>query len=350
MTVEWVDLYFPALLKFRVLSGNYANVVFSDFYIPALKEELVRLNRECLITDKLFNVSLANIQALLGASEVNGYLVGLKKVLSESNDQESVADLAKELRGSVGHIKSEFAKVLDGLSFQINGLATLKISENDLEYMSLEKRRRDLIEKLPEDKEALTRLKDKRDELVRAILEFESKTFLDKMSPIAQILKDNLETVLDDGGGLISKSGGKAVMTPMASKTAIKTGMEVAGAVLNIVNEQIKYEQLLIARDRLGAEINIRQTQMSVQEKEIDEIDEKRAQLSALREIVEPRRNYVTEARKVLAMLVAYFDEVLSQDVGELNDLIGCVEKFVESSPKLLRHINKLQFYWLRAE
>ncbi|MFJ2713655.1 alpha-xenorhabdolysin family binary toxin subunit B [Pseudomonas sp. NPDC087346] len=345
MAIELVEIYVPAVLKFRMMAGNYANVLFSDLYIPALQKELDRLAGALTKTDKLINSSLAAVEVILNTDEISGYLKALKKA-SVAKNEEAVAEFSAELKRSIEHVNKELVVIMKALSAQIDNLETVKISENDVEYRALDKRRSDFMKKLPEDKEAMTLIKEKRDQLAAAMLEYESKTFIDRAMPIIDVLKENVGTALDDGGALISKSGGA---TPLAAKQAIKAGMDVASKVLNVINEEIKYQQLVIAKDRLDGEINIRQKQMSVQEQEIDEIDDKRAQLMAIRELVAPRKAYVAEARKIPHMLITYVNEVFGRDLSVVDELMQVGEDFIKVSPGLSKYVNNLQFYWLRT-
>lgn len=347
MTTKLADIYVPSILKFRIMVGNYSNVIFSDLYIPALKKELDSLAKALTKTDKLINTSLAGVEVLLDTTEVNGYLKSLQSAVRR-NDQNSIPVFSSELRESIKHVKKEWVKVMDELQVQIDNLATIKISENDVEYRALEKRRGDFMKDLPQDKEALTLIREKRDQIVAAILEYESKTVLDRLMPIAQAIKEGVTTVLDEEGDLVSKTGGKTVATPLAAKHALKIGMEVASGVLNLINEDIKYQQLLMARGKLDADIEIRQKQISTQEQEIDEIDNKRAQLNALRDLVEPRNSYVAEVRKIQHMLTENYNNIFSRDLSVTNELMSEGDAFVKGSPEFSKYLNHLQFYWLR--
>lgn len=347
MTTKLADIYVPSILKFRIMVGNYSSVIFSDLYIPALKKELDSLAKALTKTDKLINVSLAGVEVLLDTIEVNGYLKSLHNALGK-NDKNSISVFSSELRDSINHVKKELVKIMDELQVQIDNLATIKISDNDVEYRALEKRRGDFMKDLPQDKEALTLIREKRDQIIAAILEYDSKTVLDRLMPIAQVIKEGVTTVLDDEGDLISKTGGKTVVTPLAAKHALKIGMEVASEVLSLINEDIKYQQLLMARGKLDADIETRQKQVSTQEREIDDIDNKRAQLNALRELIEPRNSYVAEVRKIQHLLTENYNSVFSRDLSATPDLVFVGETFVKGSPEFSKYLNNLQFYWLR--
>jgi len=53
--------------------------------------------------------------------------------------------------------------------------------------------------------------------------------------------------------------------------------LNVAQKVLNILNDQLKYNHLVEARDKLAGEISIRQSQMNYEQKKVNEIDDKKA-------------------------------------------------------------------------
>lgn len=172
--------------------------------------------------------------------------------------------------------------------------------------------------------------------LEKAILEYQSRTFIDRGEPIIEELKTTVT-------GAIDKPSEKA-------KNAVKAGMNIAHKLLNILNEHLKYTHLVEARDKLAGEIGIRQAQMNFEQHQVNIIDDKKSQLMALLDVIEPRMLYVIEGKKTIDMIVKLINVVFStnSDLNSKEGLISMTNKLLENFPKFPAHIDSIAFYWLR--
>ncbi|MHA3734778.1 hypothetical protein ACXR0M_03800 [Pseudomonas sp. Eth.TT006] len=344
MDIKIAEIYVPAVLKFRISLKN-SGVMLADLYIKALNDELARLRKAHAATDELINKSLGGYEAIIRNKAIAGYLVSVKE-LQKGSDVEATTDTSEELKDELNNLKGKLKKIIDDLRWQIDSVQTVKLSNVDIQYWELDARRNDFMKDLPEDKLKLTALLEKRDTVQQAIDEYESKTVIDKVMPAAEIVKEGVVAVIDEGGNL-GKSG-KADMRAEAGKQAIKAAANIAIEVLKSANESIKYEQLLQAKAYLNREVEIREEKMSIQEKELNDIDNRRAQLAAFRAFAGLRGDYVVEVNKIKDFLIEYFNSVFVNDMREVGEVVLVGESFSEHSPEFSTFLNRFQFSWSR--
>ncbi|WP_339560463.1 alpha-xenorhabdolysin family binary toxin subunit B [Pseudomonas sp. EA_65y_Pfl1_P113] len=331
MTVALITPYKPSIFKARILIHEYANIKLSNAYIPALSQELQSLKTSLDNTDRVFNDSLSKVSSTLDVTEIRNYL----DILNGSTDESSIAPYNKELKKALEVLKSELETLSRDMKSSLGNFETATISDYSGEISTLEAERTRLLSNLPEDQKKLSNLREQCDVLEKAIIEFKSKTFIDKGMPIFDEIQKAVTEVIDQPSE--------------KSKTAVRAGMNIAKDLLNIANEQLKYNNLVEARDKLAGEIAIWQAQMSYEQKQVDIIDDKKSQLMALSDIAEPRTLYVVEARKIIDMLVALINNVfVNSDLISREGLIAATDKLLENCPAFPNHIDSLGYYWLR--
>lgn len=331
MTTPLINLYKPNIFKARVLIHEYANVKLSNAYIPALSQELQSLKNSLNNTDRVFNDSLSKVSSNLDVTEIRSYL----DILNGSTDEASIAPYKKELKKALEVLKSEIETLSRDMQSSLGNFETATISDYSGEISTFESERTRLLSNLPEDQKKLSKLREQCDVLEKAIIEFKSKTFIDKGMPIFDEMQKAVTEVIDQPSE--------------KSKTAVKAGMNIAKELLNIANEQLKFNNLVEARDKLAGEIAIWQAQMSYEQKQVDIIDNKKSQLMALSDIAEPRTLYVVEARKIVDMLVALINNVfVNSNLTSREGLIAATDKLLENCPAFQNHTDAIAFYWLR--
>ena len=327
MTIELVSPYKPNINKARILIREYADVKLSSLYIPALASELQSLKHSLDSSDRTFNEDLSNVASILNDTQIRPYL----KILKENDDN----SIKLELRKNLQDVKTNLEELARRMTAALDGFETVTLTDNSGEIATLESERIKLLSNLPADQKELSGKRGQYETLEKAIIEFESKTFIDRGQPIF----DEVKTAVTS-----------AVNSPSKKATiAVESGLNVAQKVLNILNDQLKYNHLVEARDTLAGEISIRQSQMHDEQKKVNESDDKKSALTAIQDIFEPRELYVAEARKIIGMLTGLINEVFSPyDINSTDGMISIGDKFLENLPDVPRHIDAIAFYWLR--
>lgn len=332
MAIELFTPYKPSILKTRILIREYANIKLSDAYLTALTQELQSLKNSLSYADRIFNESLSNMSSTLDDTETREYL----NVLNNSTNESATNSSKKELKKALETLKSELEATTRSMKAALGGFETATISDYSGELSTLASERLKLLSNLPSEQKKLTAFREQHAVLEKAILEYQSKTFIDSGQPIIEELK----TAVTDA---IEKPSEK-------SKTAVKAGMNIAQNLLNIANERLKYTHLVEARDKLAGEISIWQSQMNYEQRQVDIIDNKNSQLMALIDVIEPRKLYVTEGKKTIDMIVKLINSVFNTnaDLNTKSGLINATTSLLENYPKLPAHLDSLAFYWLR--
>lgn len=332
MTIELITPYKPNILRARILIREYANFKLSNAYISALSQELQSIKISLDDVDRVFNESLSNALSILDESEIREYW----KILKSADQESNIIPYEKELKNALKTLKSELEALTRRMNASLGGFETTTISDYSGELSTLESERIKLLSNLTGDQKKLSTLREQYDVLEKAIIEFQSKTFIDRSQPIVDELKKAVTEAVDQ--------------PTERQKTAVKAGMNIAQGLLNIANESLKYNNLIEARDKLAGEINIWQSQMNYEQKQVNIIDDKKSQLMALSDIIEPRKLYVAEARKIIDMFVKLLNDAffIGSDLSTKTGLIAVADKLLEDYPAFPNHIDSLAYYWLR--
>jgi hypothetical protein len=326
-----VKPYAPDLNKARILIREYANVKLTNVYIPALGQELTSLKTALDNVDSSFNISLSKMSSTLDTVEIVEYSKALKNTCGET-----ATPYKTLLKRRLETVKSELQELANSMTSSLGGFETVHISDTSGELLTLDSERNKFLANLPADLKKLSGNREKLEILEKSIIEFESKTFIDRAQPIVKELEAAVTKTID--------------APSENAKTAIKAGMTIAQNLLTIANETIKYNNLVEARDKLINENTILQSQMNYEQKQVNTIDDKKSQLAALQDVIEPRKLYVAEARKIIGMFVDFINDIFSTD-SDLNTqegLIAVADRFIESCPAVPSHFDSLAFYWLR--
>jgi len=332
MTIELPPCCKPNILKARILIREYANIKLSNAYIPALSQEFQSIKISLDDADRVFNESLSNVSSILDDSEIRDYLKVLKSNVKES----TIIPFKKELKKALETLKSELEALTRRMKATLGNFETATISDYSGELSTLESERIKLLSNLPSDQKKLSTLREQYDVLEKAIIEFQSKTFIDRGQPIFDELQKAVTEVVDQPSE--------------KTKTAVKAGMNIAQSLLNIANENLKYNNLIEARDKLSGEINIWQSQMNYEQKQVNIIDDKKSQLMALFDIIDPRKLYVVESQKIIDTLTKLITHVffINSDLTTTEGLVAVADKLLENYPAFPDHIDSLAYYWLR--
>jgi predicted nuclease with TOPRIM domain len=332
MTIELPLCCKPNILKARILIREYANIKLSNAHIPALSQEFQSIKISLDDADRVFNESLSNVSSILDDSEIRDYL----KVLKSNVQESTIIPFKKELKKALETLKSELEALTRRMKATLGNFETATISDYSGELSTLESERIKLLSNLPSDQKKLSTLREQYDVLEKAIIEFQSKTFIDRGQPIFDELQKAVTDVVDQPSE--------------KTKTAVKAGMNIAQSLLNIANENLKYNNLIEARDKLSGEINIWQSQMNYEQKQVNIIDDKKSQLMALFDIIDPRKLYVVESQKIIDTLTKLITNVffINSDLTTTEGLVAVADKLLENYPAFPDHIDSLAYYWLR--
>jgi hypothetical protein len=330
--------------------------------MPALKVELRGLLESLRLTDDVFNSSITQAAGMLRVESVKSYLDGI----AIGGSKEMVDIVLGELRQTLDKFRVGVVTCRDSLFHQSASFSVVKISDNTLEFSALNKHRKALLDGLPEDEAQLTDMRSEKKDLDRAIREYQSSTFIDRLMPIVQELQDSLGE--GGGGGESSthvvkeksadeKKDEKSVpdsqgfVIPEMAKKIVRVGVSIASKVLSIVNDKIKYGDLLEARNKLKNKIESLQGSMSDAQKKVDVVDDKLEQLMILGEVVEPRVGYLKEASQITDSFTVFINLVFpyGKDLNKKDDLIEVGKQWVEKCPGFNKYLTDVQFNWLRT-
>jgi peptidoglycan hydrolase CwlO-like protein len=370
MTAQDYDYpHMPSIRKARLVISNDAYITLSDLYVPALKKELMALINSLNETDTLYNKNMSEASTALKTGAVSSYSKAIEKLKEKGDgDQEAIKEHEKSLKDELEKYKKDITDHRDKLTEKLSTFSTVKLSDNTTELAFLDRQRKALVDTLPADQAELTSLRAEKKDLDKAIREFESTTFIDRLRPIIQELDKTL-----GGGGESSTAGtaegntagtaagttaGKTIAPslpsfaiPEESKKLVKGGIAVASKILDIVNEKIKYDNLIDARKKIKKDIENLQKSMSEIQKKVDVIDDNKDQLMVLLEVVEPKKNYVKESEKITNSFTLFLDHIFpaGKDLDKQDDLLAASKDWVKNCPLFNKYLSDVQYYWLRS-
>lgn len=315
--------------KARVIIRNETLINSSNVLYESLRQELKQLNASIDEVDLVINNALAAVPVLLDVDELREYVNGLEDMGADSDRQPARDSYLQEIGKLLDSFSVRFTKVREGVNAAIFVAETAVISGNDYMLSALQAERSVLLSQVSPEEKPLIRMKEQMAVIDQAIKVYTDNSDLDK----ALVLVDNATSVLD-----------KAEVPGGMKAAAIKAGAETAKLVLKTLNEAIKFEHLIAARKSLQESIDRRANRMTSLEQQLDANQKKSQQFIDSQNIVEPRRAYVYQVKKVADAFSNFHSAVFLKP----KDVQATAKLLLADADTLKKYFQNLQPYWLR--
>ncbi|MDE1529048.1 alpha-xenorhabdolysin family binary toxin subunit B [Pseudomonas carnis] len=328
-TDELQVLDLDVVRKARVIIRNESLINSSNVLYESLRQELKQLNTSIDDVDLVVNNALATVPVLLDVDELREYVNGLEDMGADSDRQPARDSYLQEIGRLLDYFSVRFTEVRKGVNAAIFVAETAAISGNGYMLSSLQSEREVLLNQVSPEEKPLIRMKEQMAVIDQAIKVYTDNSELDK----ALVLVDKVTSVLD-----------KAEVPGGMKAAAIKAGAETAKMVLKTIDAAIKFEHLIKARTSLQESIDRRAKRMTSIEQQLDVNQKKSQQFIDSQNIVEPRRAYVYQVKKVADAFSDFYSAVFLNP----KDVQGTAKLLLAKADSLKKYCQGLQPYWLR--
>lgn len=335
MTVYTLDLPFqypsPDMKKIKQNRDelHYKIRTLSTVYLPVLSEQLTSLLEELNSIDKQALSTLTLLPTVLPISEIQRFyttIENLKLKPSSPEQQEAIDSFYEEINSSIKIGTSEVSKLATILNNNLVNLKAVTLSDNQYRIKELEASISNISPNVAELESDIEKLVIDESELNSAIKLIEATdTF--------SLIKELFLTA--------EKLAGLNLSAPQIE--LVKTGISVAGKILNLISDRIKYGNLIEARRQIQARLDGRRENLARINKDIKTLQDQKNQLVEFQSVQTPREVYTNEISTLVD--AAYkFLEINEYDAAD--DFNSVVKRFIEQSNIFSKHLKNLRQEW----
>lgn len=308
---------------------DYKARTLSGIYLPILGEQLNDLTKEIAATDAQAHRTITLVPTILQSEEIQHYSTVIATLLLSTPTAEKKAAIesySTEIKKLIDDAILSILKFSKDLSDSLTNLKAVTLSDNSFRISELQQALDAATLQLPGENSAIEQLLKNEAELNEAIKVIEATdTFT--------VLKELLLTVEQLTN--INMAAPKVAL--------VQAGIKAAARVLGLIENTIKYDNLIAARREVQKRLDARRSNLLRINEDIKTLHGRKTQLTELQTVPISRNAYALEINTLVDSINKFLDITHFNAPGDLNEL---VKAFVEHSNVYSKHLTDLRKAW----
>jgi len=333
MTTESLYLASPNM---RIVKDCRDTIIYnttiklSNISNSTIRSDLAALAQYLRSVDQAVNNAIRKVIEVLKTDEVGDALSDYEDIddpAVKQAYQNSLKQILTKIKEDIDRVKTEaqtptFNLKTMSLTSNKNKLAELVTTNSNLQLISKTEKNEVYYDELLKQQYVLN----------ESIKLFEGQSFFDRASPII----DQLENLANDASD--SPANFK--------KTLTKEGIAIAKKVLKLVDDRIKYADMVMARLDIIKKIDERDKRADHVDQQIKACFEETTQLEEFEQLRDIKSEYVQEIEKIFASFNSFIDVVFSGTPTSTKDI---ADRFLANASPLRTYSERLFQEWLRV-
>ncbi|RAI71243.1 hypothetical protein DOZ80_05200 [Pseudomonas fluorescens] len=308
---------------------HYKIRTLGTIYLPVLGEQLTSLLNEINAIDDQALRTLTLLPTVLPISEIQRFhttIENMKLEPSTPDQEEAIASFYQEINSLIESGTSEVSKLATGLNNNLVNLKAVTLSDNQYRIKEIEASISNISPNISAEEKAIEKLEKDESELNTAIKLIEATdTF--------ELIKELLLTA--------EKLAGLNLSAPQVE--LVKAGLAVAGKLLNLISDKIKYGNLIDARRQIQERLDDRRQNLARINQDVKNLQDRKNQLVEFQSAQTPREIYTNEISTLVDAIYKFLE---INEHSAADDFSSVVKRFIEQSNIFITHLNNLRQEW----
>ncbi|WP_434608394.1 alpha-xenorhabdolysin family binary toxin subunit A [Pseudomonas sp. R1-7] len=307
---------------------NYKISILNNLHIPVLVEEFNALRKETSNAYDEAKRAITRIPVSLQTVEIVSLIDTIERIRENptAEQQQAIESLSQEIKQLINNALSETDKYAIAFDDSLANLRAVTLSDNQYRIQALEETIRQSELPAAAEKAAIERLLTDEGVLNESIKLIEST---DSFSLIKELLLT---------------ASNLAVMNPSPTQLKlIQAGMDVAGRLLGLVSDAIKYGNLIEARRQIQVELDRRRQTSAHKQNELQMLRDRHQLLLEAQSVRATRDTYHDEMSR-LAGAISQFLNINNHGASATLETVA--QTFLSQAGILTRHLNTLLREW----
>ncbi|WPN47920.1 MULTISPECIES: alpha-xenorhabdolysin family binary toxin subunit B [unclassified Pseudomonas] len=319
------------LIKDNREALNYKIRTLSTIYLPVLAEQLNALQQEINLTDKQALSALTLISTAFSTTEItdlHNITETLRLKAPTPEQEEAIKIYYKEIKSLIESGTVSTSKHLSTLNNNLINLKAVTLSDNEYRIKELETSINNNAPYIPEEEQVIAQLKKEETHLNEAIKAIEA---IDTFSLIK--------------GVLLTAEQLTSLNLSAPQVELIKKGLAAAGKILDLISDQLKYDNLIQARRKIQERLDDRRSNLN---RFIEDVKNLQIQKNQLLEFqsVQALREIFTQEMSVLVDAIDKFLELTAPDGTDGLEVF--IKRYIEQSGIFMKHLKSIREEWQR--